>query len=216
MIEKIAQKSDVIDVEWEYSWETGCEYLRLRSTLPKQDFMKLFKAELVYHINKENDLEIPSGWYISKNYLEIEKLIGYSFDSKVKKKIDEINERQRKSDEVMQKARLLRLKCPICSNLLELGEWNEKGAAIMCYKDKYTAVWSVEKGVLDEGLDETKNKEYGVKMWWYKCLLETMDVTLAKQMIEKEKHFAYCDVCGEELESMEELMEHLHEHGCDV
>jgi len=213
-VEKATEK--VIDVEWKYSWETGCDYLKLRSTLPKQDFMKLYKAGLVYHISEEDELEVSSGWYISWNYSEIEKLIGYSFDSKVKKEIDEMKEEQRKCNEVLKKVEKLEIKCPICGNLLTLAELNEKGAVIRCYKDRYTAVWSTEKGVIDEGLDEAKNKEYGMIDGWYSYVLETMDVKLAKQLIEKEKHFAYCDACDEELDDVGALIEHLHEHGCDV
>lgn len=218
------KKLKVIPVEIVYSWETGTHYLRIVGRpLTKEEFHRLRWRGLIYGAFGMDaaEMEIPEGWYLSEEYEELEKL-GFTVEKEIKEFIDRKREYRRKSRLVREVAGKAGIKCPKCGRRLEVGEWTDRGAVLLCYRDEYSAVIKVDVvenkyEVVDEGFDEDKNREYGVRLFWYKPLLETLDVEEAKAEIMKESGVVgACLICGETLETIAEVVEHLRKvHGRD-
>jgi len=128
----------LIKVEAFWSWETGLTHYRLAERLPYEDFRRLKNADLLYHIEWENEEEVPHGWYV---FSDLERLhqLGYKFEDEIEKAILKERRNRRLSEQTADEAEALGLTCPGCGSKLSLGTFAPDWAVMHCYTCNYSA-----------------------------------------------------------------------------
>jgi len=180
----------VIPVSCLTSWEIGGLHLRiLGKPLTNAEFSLLRQRDMVYPLFGEtaDDSELPPGWYIIDDYEELERL-GFTFEPGVKKEIDNYREYRRRADEMQDLSEGFGIRCPKCHEKLVAATWNDERAVLQCFKHNFTAVVD-RNGVIDQGFDVEKNKEYGNVLFWYNAVLRHGSIEKAKAEISRNSRF---------------------------
>ena len=190
--EELKQKPEsmnkkIIPVSCLTSWEVGGLHLKIRGKpLTKSEFSLLRQHDIIYPLFDEvaDDSELPAGWYITDNYEELEKL-GFMFEAKVKERINKYREYRRRADEMRSLSESFDISCPKCHEKLVAATWNDKRAVLRCFRHDFSAIVD-RNGVIDQGFDEVKNKEYGVILFWYNTVFRFGSIKKAKAEISGE------------------------------
>lgn len=208
-----------IPVEALTSWEIGGLHLRIvGKPLSKEEFSFLRKKGFIYDLFGEfaAESELPEGWYIDKQKLDEMEKHGFTVDDEIKKLVDKYFDDRRRSNEMRQIAEQFDLRCPRCNEKLVVGQWSPERAILRCYMHKYTAVVN-RNGVIDQGFDDEKRKEYGDVLFWEKAVFNHGSVEKAKKAImEERRSVGVCMICGKRLDTWGDVIEHLQKvHGTD-
>jgi len=174
----------VITVSCLSSWEIGGLHLRIRGKpLTKEEFSILHQRNMIYPLFGEmaDDSELPAGWYITDDYKELERL-GFTFESEVKKEIDKYREYRRRADEMQSLSESFDIRCPKCHEKLIAAVWSDERAVLRCFRHNFSAVVD-RNGVIDQGFDEDKNREYGTVLFWYNAVFRHGSIEKAKAEI---------------------------------
>jgi len=176
------KKMKIIPVSCMSSWEIGGLHLKIRGKpLTNTEFSLLKERDMIYPLFGEmaDDSELPPGWYITDDYKELERL-GFTFEPKVKKEIDNYREYRQRADEMRSLSESFDIRCPKCGEKLVAATWNDERAVLRCFRHDFTAVVG-RNGIIDQGFDEQKNKEYGNVLFWYNAVLRHGSIEKAKE-----------------------------------
>jgi len=176
----------VIPVSCLTSWEIGGLHLKIRGKpLTNVEFSLLKERDMIYPLFGEmaDDSELPPGWYITDDYEQLERF-GFTFELKVKKEIDNYREYRQRVDEMRSLSESFDIRCPECGEKLVAATWNAERAVLRCFRHDFTAVVD-RNGIIDQGFDKDKNKEYGNVLFWYNAVLRHGSIEKAKAEINR-------------------------------